>query len=706
LQTTTAHYLAGSKFEEEDVDGFAHYKPIELADKNLTKFTVSGGAKSVTTTIQAVCVPFKRDDGKDDSITICDTPGFGDTKGIEQDLSNGLGIIHALKGAASIKPVVVIDYSTMHGSRWGPLRKNLSTVIAMIGRESIDFSPFTYVFTRCEGKNQKRISKQLSGFQKVIQEDPNIEDKDILYALLTDMISKTKPGEAICIDPEETDDAPGTLKRLLSGSRLTNPAERFVNFCSKESMATLSVQVNILIHNLDISLQAANMDSAEAYLHKMIGLAEALSLPEVHQDVQKGIRKAKQFVTQLSFNIESLTARISSDFDRTLNELSSKLHLLSKSVSICNICEMDFNCCTFINDITEGLISTIRLVISDVDPTVPQSAESLQQSIIRFDSIVTLLQGPMDSKTIENETSSMIEAIKNLMEPILVALEVSLVSTDPTSTTLNETIDDVNFVVAMNNFFGSSELSTLNLKFSEWVSGLNNILHNINEKSQNCVTNLEDLDKSLHEELLGAKEWSYASLLKMNNSVEHKEGRDFLQAFSSSESIVSAIDEDSTPDFISMIRDFDDYVTKYSQQAAYFLQCKSQTVFDNETGDMADRVKEAKVIIESTDSVIEAMTILEGIEPTIFKKAIQDLNDVKSRSKHFVEDSKKAPVRHSIRRGKTLEATEEELAKTSSKPALLGWYKKCNELKVYWKKNEHCDVPRRDPKLGNVSRRV
>jgi hypothetical protein len=239
---------------------------------------------------------------------------------------------------------------------------------------------------------------------------------------------------------------------------------------------------------------------------------------------------------------------------------------------------------------------------------------------------------------------------------------------------------------------------------------LNNILHNINEKSQNCATYLEDLDKSLHEELLGAKEWSYASLLKLNNSAEHRECRDFLEAVSSSESLVSAIDEDSIPDFKSMIRDFDDYTSKYSQEATYFLQCKSQTVFDNETGDMADRVKEAKVIIESTDSVIEAMTSIEDIEPTIFKKAIQDLNDVKSQLKRFIEDSKKAPVRHShsIRRGKNIEPTEKELAKTNNKRDkrdLFTWYEKCNKLKVYWKKHGHCNVPTKDPKLGRVSRR-
>ena len=101
----------------------------------------------------------------------------------------------------------------------------------------------------------------------------------------------------------------------------------------------------------------------------------------------------------------------------------------------------------------------------------------------------------------------------------------------------------------------------------------------------------------------------------------------------------------------------------------------------------------------------ECRDFLQAVS-SIFKKAIQDLNDGESQHKRVIEDSKKSPVRHSIRRGKTLEPTEEELAKTNNKRALLGWYKKCNELKVYWKKNGHCDVPRKDPKLGVVSRRI
>jgi hypothetical protein len=662
----------------------------------------------VTTIIQACTFTFKQDDGKDDIITICDTPGFGDTKGKEMDISNGLGIIHALKCAASIKPVIVIDHRTMDGSRFSPLRKNLSTVIAMIGRESIDFSPFAYIFTRCEGKNKNRISKQLSGFQKVVRDDLDIEDKDILDLLLTDMICKTKPGEAICIDPEEHDDAPDTLKRLLSGSRLNDPANSFVNFCSKESMATLSVQVNILVHNLDISLQAAKLDSAEAYLRKMIGLAKALSLPEVDQDVEKGIIKAKRFVSQLTSSIESLATRIFSEFDATLDALSSDLILLSKSASICNICEMDFNCCSFINGIIERLFSAVRQHISDVDPTALQGAKSLQQSIFRFDSLATSLQGRlMKSEAIQSESSTMIEAIKNIMEPIFVTLEDSLVASDPTAATLNENIDKVNFVLAMNNFLGSSELSTLNQKLSDWVmfqSGLNNILSNINDKSQICVTDLADLDKALHEELLGAKEWSYASLLKLNNSMEHKECRDFLQAVSSSESLFSAIENDSTPDFELMIREFGDYIIKYSQIAVDFLQRNSQTVLDNKTVDTAGRVKEASRIAEYVDLFLGSANTLKELDPVPFQKVWENLTGTKGRLEQFIGDSKKNLIRQKSRRGKTIEPSEEEISQTKNKRGLLGWYKKCNELKVYLKKHGHCNVPRKDPKHKQLGR--
>jgi hypothetical protein len=216
----------------------------------------------------------------------------------------------------------------MDANRFSPLRKNLSTVIAMMGRGPVDFSSFAYIFTRCEGKSIKRTTKQLSFYQKEVREDPSLEDKNILDALLSDMISKTKPDDVICIDPEEPNNAPGTLKRLWRGSRIENPGNSFVIFCSKESMAALSTQANILIQDVEKSLKIYDLDSALESLRKMTEMAKALSLSNVDNAVDHGITKVKDFVNQLSPDIEYL---VTSDFEQNLNSMSSKLHLLSKS---------------------------------------------------------------------------------------------------------------------------------------------------------------------------------------------------------------------------------------------------------------------------------------------------------------------------------------------------------------------------------------
>jgi hypothetical protein len=670
---------------------------------------VSGGANSVTKTIQATTIVLKGGDAEQkERITICDTPGFGDSKGHEQEISNGLGIIHALKGAASIKPVIVIDHRTMDGGRFAPLRKNLSTVIAMMGRDSIDFSPFSYIFTRCEGKSKKRVSQQLLFFQDAVRQDPHMKDRDILDALLTDMISKTKPGDAICIDPEVPDDASATLKRLWSGSRLNDPANRFVNFCSKESMAALFMQVNILIHDIERSLSASDLNSAAEQLNKMLGLAKALTLPEVDEAIEHGTSKAKKFVISLSSDIKNLVTHADVEFEQKLNDMSSKLYLLSQSGAIREICQMDFDYCSFVNDITGRIFAMTRKPISDINAIVSGSENVLQQSIKRYILVVNSFQDILDENKIETENSMMVKAADDLINPIIVVLGDALNRNDPKSSTLNEYLPKLNFVLAMNAFFRSSTFSALNSKISQcnlFETELKNIVDNISDMSENCVTHLVDLDKALHEEHLGEAEWSVSSILKFDDIAESKECRDFLQAVLTSDSLVTSIQNDS--DLKSLIRDFDDAVRKYVPSLVLFLQDESQAVFDNETGNMTDRVNKAHTIINSVDFVFVIATTLKDLDSTLFQKALDELNDVKSRSKYFTDESKKASIHHTIRRGKTLQPTEEELARTHQKKDtrnLLRWYERCNELKVYWKKHGHCNVPRKDPRLGQVSR--
>jgi hypothetical protein len=50
-------------------------------------------------------------------LVICDSPGFGDSAGIEVDIANGVGMINALHGARSVRVVVILPYDSLTGDR-------------------------------------------------------------------------------------------------------------------------------------------------------------------------------------------------------------------------------------------------------------------------------------------------------------------------------------------------------------------------------------------------------------------------------------------------------------------------------------------------------------------------------------------------------------------------------------------------------------
>jgi hypothetical protein len=53
----------------------------------------------------------------DMNLVICDSPGFGDSAGVEVDIANGVGMINALYGATSVRIVVLLAYDALTGTR-------------------------------------------------------------------------------------------------------------------------------------------------------------------------------------------------------------------------------------------------------------------------------------------------------------------------------------------------------------------------------------------------------------------------------------------------------------------------------------------------------------------------------------------------------------------------------------------------------------
>jgi hypothetical protein len=49
----------------------------------------------------------------EDTIILCDSPGFGDTGGAVMDIANGLGIAEALRCCKSMKPIIVISKDSL-----------------------------------------------------------------------------------------------------------------------------------------------------------------------------------------------------------------------------------------------------------------------------------------------------------------------------------------------------------------------------------------------------------------------------------------------------------------------------------------------------------------------------------------------------------------------------------------------------------------
>ncbi len=51
------------------------------------------------------------------NIVVCDSPGFGDSAGVEVDIANCIGMINALHTARSARVVVVIAYESLIADR-------------------------------------------------------------------------------------------------------------------------------------------------------------------------------------------------------------------------------------------------------------------------------------------------------------------------------------------------------------------------------------------------------------------------------------------------------------------------------------------------------------------------------------------------------------------------------------------------------------
>ena len=314
-KTTTLHYMAGSKLEEVEVEGFFHLQPTRVKQAALAHYkTACSDREAVTKHLQTVTVRIQDGTNKESEreVVICDTPGLGNgaslsDNSVELDIANGLGMVRSLHRAKTIKPVFVLSRDEVR------VRERFSAfdgeTVACISRllcksQDVDLSPLNYVFTKYEEKHRDCLCKQFSvmgknhimnsggsigagnivpsssscksGEDETVNNDTSAtRNVQLMHKVLNDIAKKTTPNANIVLPLEGKHEE--FVQHVWDTSHTVQvPAKFFVPFVSFAALKKLQLQLRITLSDLRTSLVEEDHVTAVYRLRQLQDLASVL----------------------------------------------------------------------------------------------------------------------------------------------------------------------------------------------------------------------------------------------------------------------------------------------------------------------------------------------------------------------------------------------------------------------------------------------
>jgi len=259
-KSTTIQYLHGASFTavKESTSFRSHLKnsfteeQLAKGGKNLGNVKTSGSFASETVYVNATQIEF---DGEE--WYVLDTPGFGETKGVEFDIVNGLNISSALKVCSSVKLVIVLsDYCLGDRLLNGSETKDCCrTVLNMLTSEdSID--SLSYIFTKMDKGQSIAISQLFREASRQLR----LDDKDI-QSIWSDIAFKTSPtAMVVCPLTDTAEDRKAISSRLFSSNGvISDPCTTFSNCIPYKSRNALSAQLILNRESIVNALEAKNI---------------------------------------------------------------------------------------------------------------------------------------------------------------------------------------------------------------------------------------------------------------------------------------------------------------------------------------------------------------------------------------------------------------------------------------------------------------
>ena len=275
-KSTTVHWLSGSTLEEvavmdEDGDEVLQLKPVAIHHPDVKDIVVSEKCVSETRHIHAV--DLKVNGAR---VFLCDSPGLNDTAGPEVDISNGIGIVNALKNCGSVRLVILLSLEDV-GSRLTALKSLFKTLSNLMRSPADHLRSVTYGFSKVETtKLWMRKRKAIRSHKDHLSEDEKMDRSYV--SMVEDLSSKTQDWQVIQPVEGKPDEF---LENVMKTPGIKNPQDTFLYFVTKDSTIALTRQLDRFQLSIRNALKQRNMPLLAFQLHQFDDLARYLGKPDI-----------------------------------------------------------------------------------------------------------------------------------------------------------------------------------------------------------------------------------------------------------------------------------------------------------------------------------------------------------------------------------------------------------------------------------------
>ncbi len=293
-KSTTIHFLGGSTLEERKVPGTdkIHVEAVKIVNPQLKEVKVGGRSISETLYITPIDI-----DHDGESVVLCDTPGFGDSRSAEVDVANGIGIVAAVSKCKSVKPLILQSADDQGGRMQGV--KGLAHQLANMMPGVKDWTQtFSYIFNKYDPKAALNLRASLEEVNTSLKED---EKADVAFhSILKDLIRKMKSRDSaitylypLTASPDDRD----ILLTSLTSHSIPFPGSVFRSSITPSSMGVIDSQLRRNREDILAAIKRCDFKMIQYRLDQMLRLDQKLhqqAIKQVYVDCVRDVARKLQ----------------------------------------------------------------------------------------------------------------------------------------------------------------------------------------------------------------------------------------------------------------------------------------------------------------------------------------------------------------------------------------------------------------------------